>query len=186
MSGAQNADVGVAQVGRFAAENTDPVEVQVTRSVERAVGISAGVPVPERSGSLVAKAYQAPSSPRTSDGSANVSAKPDETGFTSGGGAAEAGAPNPNTSAAAAVAANQRRKPLTPSARFGRRSRRHLLSVPAAARGTPGGEVHLPVDSADPECRVEHDPRLALGCGHGHLPSSGIVLHRCLQRCKAR
>src|ERR1700712_614285 len=126
MSGAHSPEFGVAQAGRLASENTEPVEVQVTRSVDRAVGISAGAS-PDRSGSLVAKEYQTRSSPRTIDGSAIVSAKPEETGLTSGG-AAAAGPTSPTTSAAAAVAANQRRKPLTPSARCGRRSRRHAAA----------------------------------------------------------
>src|SRR3954451_2422367 len=81
MSGAHRPAVAVAQVGRLPAPKAAPAVRHVTRSVLRAIGIGTGGP-PARSGSLVAKAYQAPSSPRITEGSAKVSATSRLTGFT--------------------------------------------------------------------------------------------------------
>src|SRR5919107_2371765 len=70
-----------AHRGRLAEPKASPVKVQLTRSRERAVGMRCGVPSPSRSGSLVPYAYHHPSLPRTTEGSANVSAKPLLTGL---------------------------------------------------------------------------------------------------------
>jgi hypothetical protein len=81
MSGAHRPAVGVAQAGRFAAENASPAYVQFARSVERRIGNTCGVVSPALSGSLVPNAYQTPSLPRTTAGSAKVSAAGAETGL---------------------------------------------------------------------------------------------------------
>src|SRR5690348_7600076 len=54
---------------------------QSTRFVERAMGRTCAVPSPSRSGSEVPNAYHVPSLPRMTEGSAKVSAKSAETGF---------------------------------------------------------------------------------------------------------
>ncbi len=81
MSGAHSPAVGVAQDGRVAGVKTSPTYVQSNRSRERRIGISRGSVCPANSGSLVPYAYQKPSRPRITAGSANVSAAPADTGL---------------------------------------------------------------------------------------------------------
>src|SRR5687767_13003118 len=81
MSGAHRPAVAVAHAGRFPGENASPWYVQSARFVDRRIGSRRGVVSPAFSGSLVPNAYQAPSLPRTTAGSANVSAAGADTGL---------------------------------------------------------------------------------------------------------